>query len=262
MTVEHRSDNRNSTLQTLSRGLDLLQVLADAGGELGVRELARSMELGPPMVQRLLNTLAAHGFVEQNRHTRKYAVGHRAFMIGKSYVTSSSVVEAAMPVLRGLVAESDLNAYVGEIRGDYALYLLVLQSRGPVAVRATPGQRAALHTTAMGKALLAEMDRDAVMRLIGPGPLDARTPRSITDLSALLDELDTIRSTGLAISDEENLPGVYAVGAALRDADGHVTASVSLACPAAMANADARVGIGAQVREAAAQISRRMGAGL
>lgn len=260
MTVEHRSDNRNSTLQTLSRGLDLLQVLAEAGGELGVRELARSMQLGPPMVQRLLNTLAAHGFVEQNRQTRKYAIGHRAFMVGRSYVTGSSVVEAAMPVLRSLVAETDLNAYVGEIRDDYALYLLVLQSRGPVAVRATPGQRAPLHTTAMGKALLADMDADAIVRLIGPGPLAARTPRSITALPALLDDLATSRATGVAICDEENLPGVYAVGAPLRDANGHVCASVSLACPAAMADADARLRLGRHVREAAAQISRRMGA--
>jgi DNA-binding IclR family transcriptional regulator len=260
MTVEHHSDNRNSTLQTLSRGLDLLQVLADVGGELGVRELARSMELGPPMVQRLLNTLAAHGFVEQNRQTRKYAIGHRAFMVGKTYVTGSSVVEAAMPVLRSLVAETDLNAYVGEIHENYALYLLVLQSRGPVAVRATPGQRAPLHTTAMGKSLLADMESDAVLRLVGPGPLTARTPRSITTVPALLDELATIRVTGVSICDEENLPGVYAVGAPLRDANGHVTASVSLACPAAMADDEARSQLGAQVREAAAQISRRMGA--
>lgn len=260
MTVEQRSDNRNSTLQTLSRGLDLLQVLADAGGELGVRELARAMELGPPMVQRLLNTLAAHGFVEQNRQTRKYAIGHRAFMVGRSYVTGSSVVEAAMPVLRTLVAETDLNAYVGEIRDDYALYLLVLQSRGPVAVRATPGQRAALHTTAMGKALLAEMSSDDVLRLLGSGPLEAHTPRSITTMPALLDDLHTIRTTGVAICDEENLPGVYAVAAPVRDANGHVCASVSLACPAAMADAEARARLGAQAREAAAQISRRMGA--
>jgi IclR family transcriptional regulator, KDG regulon repressor len=260
MTVEHRSDNRNSTLQTLSRGLDLLQVLANAGRELGVRELGRTMELGPPMVQRLLNTLAAHGFVEQNLQTRKYAIGYRAFVVGKSYVTGSSVVEAALPVLRVLVADNDLNAYVGEIRDDYALYLLVLQSRGPVAVRATPGERALLHTTAMGKALLAAMEPEAVVRLLGPGPLPAKTPRSITDLSALLDDLARARSTGVAICDDENLPGVFAVGAPLRDANGNVIASVSLACPAAMADAAARTTIAAQVRAAAAQISRRMGA--
>src|SRR4051812_32918763 len=113
MTVEQRSDTGNSTLKTLSRGLDLLQVMADAEGELGVRELARALKFGPPMVHRLLNTLAAHGFVEQNRFTRKYAIGHRAFMVGKRYVISSSVAEAATPVLRSLVADTDLNAYIG-----------------------------------------------------------------------------------------------------------------------------------------------------
>ena len=87
------------------------------------------------MVQRLLNTLVAHGFVEQSPQTRKYAIGYRAFMVGRGYVAASGIVDAALPVLRALVDETQLNAYVGEIRDDYALYLLVLQSRGPIAVR-------------------------------------------------------------------------------------------------------------------------------
>jgi DNA-binding IclR family transcriptional regulator len=259
MPLERCSDYRNAT-QTLSRGLDVLQRLADARGDMGVRELARTMTLGPPMVQRLLNTLAAHGFVEQNPQTRKYAIGHRAFVVGRSYVAASTVVDAAMPVLRALVDSTDLNAYVGEIRETSALYLLVLQSRGPIAVRATPGDRTLLHTTAMGKALLAHLEPAAVAGLVGAGALAARTPRSITTLPALLEDLAQARAEGVAVSDEENLPGVYAAGAAVRDRTGHVVAAVSLACAAAMADADARAVIRAQVRDAAAQISRRMGA--
>ena len=259
MAVEQCSDNRN-TAQTLSRGLELLQLVADAAGEVGVREIARSLNLGPPMVQRLLNTLAAHGFVEQIPQTRKYAIGHRAFMVGRTYVAANGVVDAALPVLRTLVDEAELNAYVGEIRDVHALYLLVLQSRGPIAVRATPGERALLHTTAMGKALLADMAPAAVVKLIGPGPLQAKTPRSITDVPALLEDLAKARSSGVAISNEENLPGVFAAGAPLSDAHGNVTAAISLACPAAMADESARANICAKVRQAATQISRRLGA--
>jgi DNA-binding IclR family transcriptional regulator len=64
----------------------------------------------------------------------------------------------------------------------------------------------------------------------------------------------------VAISDEENLPGVFAAGAPVRDPFGNVAAAVSLACPAAMADEGARVVICNQVRDAAAQISRRKGA--
>jgi IclR family transcriptional regulator, KDG regulon repressor len=259
MELEHCSDNRNAT-QTLARGLDVLQRLAEVRGDMGVRELARSMALGPPMVQRLLNTLVAHGFVERNPKTRRYAIGHGAFVVGRSYVAGSGVVDAAMPVLRALVDATDLNAYVGEIRDRSALYLLVLQSRGPIAVRATPGDRTLLHTTAMGKALLAEIDPAAVADLIGPGPLPARTPRSITTLPALLDDLARTRASGVAVSDEENLPGIFSAGAPLRDSFGNATAAVSIACSAAMADAAARAVMCQQVREVAAQISRRMGA--
>jgi DNA-binding IclR family transcriptional regulator len=259
MEVQHCSDNRNVT-QTLSRGLDLLQTLAAARADMGVRELARALNLGPTMVQRLLNRLVAHAFVEQNAQTRKYAIGHRAFVVGRGYIAGSGVVDAAMPVLRAIVDATELNAYLGELRDRFALYLLVLQSRGPIAVRATPGERTLLHTTAMGKALLAGKDRASIEALVGAGPLPARTPRSITRLPELLKDLARARETGVTISDEENLPGVFAAGAPVHDSHGNVVAAVSLACPAAMADEEARAVICNQVRDAAAQISRRMGA--
>jgi DNA-binding IclR family transcriptional regulator len=175
MSLEQCSDNRNGA-QTLSRGLELLKYLATADEDMGVRELARTLALSPPMVQRLLNTLAAHGFVEQTPQTRKYAIGHQAFAVGRAYLAAGGVVDAALPVLRTLVDTTELNAYVGESREAHALYLLVLQSKGPIAVRAVPGERTLLHTTAMGKALLLDMGPDEVAKLVGPGPLQARTP--------------------------------------------------------------------------------------
>jgi len=259
MSVEQCSDNRNAA-QTLSRGLELLKRLAAADEDMGVRELARTLALSPAMVQRLLNTLSAHGFVEQTPQTRKYAIGHQAFMVGRAYLVTGGVVDAALPVLRSLVDSTELNAYVGEMRDAHALYLLVLQSKGPIAVRAVPGERTLLHTTAMGKALLVNMAPDAVAKLIGPGPLQARTPRSVTRLSVLLAELADARASGVTISDEENILGVFSAGAPLIDAEGNVVAAVSLACPAAMADAAARATICKQVRQVATQISRRLGA--
>jgi IclR family KDG regulon transcriptional repressor len=259
MNLEQCSDNRNAA-QTLSRGLELLKRLATADEDMGVRELARTLALSPAMVQRLLNTLAAHGFVEQTPQTRKYAIGHRAFMVGRAYVAAGGVVDAALPVLRTLVDTTELNAYVGEMRDAHALYLLVLQSKGPVAVRAVPGEHTLLHTTAMGKALLVDMAPDAVVKLVGSSPLQARTPRSITDVSSLLADLADARASGVTISDEENIPGVFSVGAPLSDAEGNVVAAVSLACPAAMVDASARTTICMQVRQVASQISRRLGA--
>ena len=112
----------------------------------------------------------------------------------------------------------------------------------------------------MGKALLFDMAPDAMVKLIGAGPLRAKTPLSITSLPALLKDLAKARANGVAISDEENLPGVFAAGAPLLDADGHVTAAVSLACPAAMADKSARAKICTRVQQTAVQISRRLGA--
>jgi IclR family transcriptional regulator, KDG regulon repressor len=253
-------DNRNNINQTLLRGLSALEILAEADDEMGVRDLSRLLGLGPPMAQRILNTLLCRGFVEQNSKTRKYSIGHQTFVVGRKYVTANGLIETALSVLRRVVDETQLNAYIGELANGYAVYLLVLQSRGPIAVRATPGERASLHSTAMGKALLAAMDRAEIVRLIKANPLTAKTPKTITKLPALLSDLELVRSRGFAISDEENLPGVFAAGAGIQDALGRTTAAISFACPTAQADKSTCATICDQAKRAAMEISMRLGA--
>ena len=88
MSLEQRSDNR--TAQALSRGLQRLQHPAVADGNVGVRKRTRTLRLRPAALQRLLDTLAERRFVEQTAETWKYAVGHRAFMVGRACLAAAA----------------------------------------------------------------------------------------------------------------------------------------------------------------------------
>lgn len=249
----------NAANQSVARALQILRVLADAPDGIGVRELARSIDVSPSIAQRLISTLAEYGFAEQEP-SRRYRVGVQAFAVGNAYLSAHALVRAGLAELRELAETHRLNSYLGVLRGRDVVYLIALQSSGPIAIKSSPGERTRLHTTALGKAMLAQMSDEDAARLLGPPPFERLTAKSRTRLAPLLADLHAARRSGYAISDEENLVGVYAVGAAVRDADGATVAAISGALPRHDVNRANLPKLCKLVREAAERISVRLGA--
>ena len=265
MVPERRSDKKNTTIavgpsQSLARGLAVLELVAEAGEELGVRDIARRVSLAPSIAQRLVSTLAALGYLEQSPTTLKYRVGYRAFQVGGAYIAHSDVNQASLPELRQLAERHDLNGFLGVLRDRKIVYLATVQSRGPIAIRNVPGSETFLHSTALGKALLAEKPESEVVELLGEEPFKALTAKTKTSLSAILQELAEVRRLGYAISDEENLDHVFATGAAVRDATGQAVAAISGALPRNQLRDEEIMQLCALVKEAADRVSRRLGA--
>ena len=253
-TIVGRGEN-----QSVARAVDILSLVANAAEPLGVREIARRLALAPSNVQRLIKTLARAGFLEQTEETLRYKVGYRAFQVGSAFVGQSNLYSAVMPELYALAARH-ITGFLGVLRDRSVLYLATVQSEGPIAITHRPGSRTHLHSTAMGKALLAEMNDDDVRALLGAHPLPRLTPRTKVSLPQLMKDIETIRRVGFATSEEENRQGFFSAGAVVRDASGAVIAVVSGAVPAAMLKASDRATIARQVLEAAQKASRKLGA--
>ncbi len=247
------------TNQSLARGLTILEAFSRETPELGVREIARLSGIGRSIAHRLVQTLAARGFLEQNPETLRYRIGARAFEVGHQYATTSGVEDAALPILRGLTKDHELNAYLGVLRGDHVVYLVALQSRGPIVIRATPGSRTHLHSTALGKVLLGAEPEARARALLTAVPLPRLTRATVVDVDAVVAELREVRRLGYAVSNEENIAGVLAVGAPVRDRSGRVIAAVSGACPRYLTPDDRLGSIADVVVAAAARISRNLG---
>lgn len=247
------------TNQSLARGLTILEAFSRETPELGVRELARRCGISRSIAHRLVQTLAARGFLEQNPETLRYRIGGRAFEVGHRYATASGVEDAALPILRGLTKDHELNAYLGVLRGDHVVYLVALQSRGPIVIRATLGSRTHTHSTALGKVLLAAEPESSARALLGGRPLPRLTRATLVDVDAVMAELGEVRRRGYAVSNEENIAGVLAVGAPVCDRSGRVIAAVSGACPRYLTPDDRIAALAAAVVDAGARISRNLG---
>lgn len=244
---------------SLERGLSVLRELGGAQGVLGVRELSRRLDLSPPAVQRILNTLADYGYVEQDPVSRRYRLGPALVSLTQYMLREDRLIQASQAELETLAEEGCFNAFLGIRRGDQGIYLRVAQSRSPVVIRSSPGETFALHSTALGKALLLDLERDAIAAIMGEGPLERLAPRTITDVNALASQILDARSIGYTTCLDENFVGLIAVGAPIRDARGGVVGGISVAYPKSVGPEVKIPHIGKKIVVAAGRISARLG---
>ncbi|HEU5017559.1 MAG TPA: IclR family transcriptional regulator [Pseudolabrys sp.] len=256
MAGREKSDGGN---QSVARALTILNLLASRSEPLGVREIARQLRLAPSIAQRLLKTLAKAGFLEQTGTTLRYMIGYKAFQVGNAFTAQTNLHSAVMPELYAL-AEQQINGFLGVLRDRSVVYLATVQSNGPVALNHRPGAQAHLHSTAMGKALLAEMPEDEAQALLTQRALPRLTPHSRTNPTQLMAELRSARARGYTTSEEENRAGFFSAGAVVRDATGRGIAVISGAVPITGLKEQDRARIGRLVVEAAHNASRKLGA--
>lgn len=245
--------------QSAARVISVLNVLSETS-ELGVRDIARRLSLAPSVVHRLLHTLGEFGYIERAADGQKYRLGYRAFQVGQRYLQQTDLHAISLPELRLMAERDQVNSYLGVLRDKSVVYLEALQSRGPIAITGLPGARAHLHSTAFGKSLLAELDDNEVARLLGNEPFRRLTPKTKIRLRPLLQELNDVRRLGYAVSDEENIENVFAVGAVVRDSSGRAVASVSGAVQHHQLRKSDIERLCGVVVNAAERISRRLGA--
>ena len=217
--------------QSLERGLDVLEIVEAAPTDIGVREIARRLDLSPTIVQRLVSSLSRRGYVEKNYETARYRLGFRARALGANSEQGSDYIVAARRELEKLAREHRLNGFVSVLHGGRAVYLLAVQADGPVAIKVAPGSEMPLHSTSAGKVLLASVSDAEARKLLGHGRLPAITPHTVTDPASLVASLARVRRQGYATVNEENIRGVLSVAAPIHDGTGRVIAALSVAFP-------------------------------
>jgi len=204
-------------------------ILDKAAAPMGVREIARQLDVNATIVQRLINTLSQNHFVTQDQDTRRYSIGYRAFGLGWSLTKKDRLISVAKPELDMLASRYQLNGYLGVLRGSRAVYILSTQSEGPIVIRSVPGSETYLHSTALGKVLLAGLPDDQVEKLLTGERLEQVTPKTCTDPAILIEQIRQVRRQGYAMIAGENISGVVSVGAPIRDASERTVAGLSTA---------------------------------
>jgi IclR family acetate operon transcriptional repressor len=199
------ADSPTEGVKSVARVFDLLELIADAGGDVTLSELSTTAELPLPTIHRLLRTLVSLGYARQLAN-RRYALGPRLVRLGE--VANRQFGQLAKPQLKDLVSRLGETANLATIDGDQVIY--VSQAPSPHAMRmfTEVGRRSGLHNTGVGKAILSQFDDDAVRDIIARTGLPKTTEHSIDSIDALLEDLHVSRERGYAIDDNEQEIGV------------------------------------------------------
>ncbi|MEO3884018.1 IclR family transcriptional regulator [Nonomuraea sp. B5E05] len=216
------------SVQSVERALDVLEALAEHGGEAGLSEIAARTGLPYGTIHRLLQTLLARGYVRQESD-RRYALGGGLVRLGG--IAESMVGVWAQPYLGKMVELSGETANLAVLEGDFIVYVAQAPSPRRLRMFAEVGRRVLPHSTAVGKVLLAGRPASEAVAVFERTGMPRRTPNTITELTAMLAELERVRSCGYAMDLGEEELGVHCLAVPVWDGD-RVVAAMSVSGPA------------------------------
>ena len=254
-----RREKSNYVIQSVSHALDVLEQFAGESEELGVTELSKRLKLHKNNVFRLLATLEARGYIEQNRATENYRLGIRCLQLGQGYVQHMGLLRQAHPIMTELVRQVRETTYLAVLRRGTVVPVDVVEAERAVRIVSQLGETLPLHCTAAGKAHLAFETEDDVRALL-PDRLTRFTERTVTERQALLQQLRTVAAAGYAVDLGEHVEEIRAVAVPVRDYTRNVVAAVAVAAPASRLTSERiEKEVAPLVLKAGAELSSRLG---
>ena len=222
-------ENREPRNSTVDRALRVLEAFLSDDEALGVLELSRQLDLDKSVIHRILSTLVARRFLEQDPSTRRYRVGLRVWELGQRYMSGQLLKDLAEKELTRMIASHPYaTGYLAQLDGGDVVVVSTVRGPGPINVYIDPGSRLVGEATTTGRVLLAQLAPAEAERIVSRRRLRGKADRPAEDLGRLSIDLAEIRERGFASSVGRYTPGVGTVAHAVVDSTGVPLMSLSV----------------------------------
>lgn len=236
-------------VQSLQRGLAVLDFLVERGEPLRSSEIATHFAIDKANASRLLKTLHEAGYVERIAD-RRYVLGEKMLNTGGNQLEGViELRERTHSLLEDLVEVSGECAHLAVLVGDKVWYIDKVSSPHALRVDHPVGALSPLHCTALGKAFLTFTSKQVT------GELARYTENTMVDRAEIERYVAASHPLGYATDDEEFSPGVRCVAAPIRDQNGRMVAAVGLSGPAARVDRERMADLGRLVRDRSNELS-------
>ncbi|MDR7302528.1 IclR family transcriptional regulator [Haloactinomyces albus] len=222
--TEQPKSGQGGGVQSVERTFELLELMADAGGEVALSDLAEASALPLPTIHRIMRTLVSRGYARQ-QPSRRYALGPSLIRLGET--ASRALGSWARPYLAELTEATGETSNMAVLEGTQIVYVSQVPSQHSMRMFTEVGRRVDAHATAVGKAVMATMPADTVTQVLSRSSMAPQTERTITTIDDMRTELDKIREVGYALDDGEQEVGVRCYAVAVPDAPAGSAISIS-----------------------------------
>ncbi|MBM3359775.1 MAG: IclR family transcriptional regulator [Betaproteobacteria bacterium] len=198
-----------------ARALDVFEIFGAAREPLSLSEIARTIKVPVSSCHLLLRTLLECGYLYSLGRRKLYYPTRRLYDVARSIAVHDALIEGLRPALASLRDRSGETVILGKRQGDAVLYLDVLESAKTVRYTAHAGEYKPLHSSAIGKALLAALAPEALEEWLASHALERVTPNTLATPAQLKANLQQGRKRGYFVTRGENVVDVLAVAAGL-----------------------------------------------
>ncbi len=219
-------------IQSLDRGLSILQTVATSKHPVSLGELAELLGVDRSSAFRLAQTLRRRGFLSTPAGRKDYVLGPSMWTLPQQYDWSNALVRVARADLKELARSINETAHLAVREGKNALFVDSAHASHVIAVSGRSGEMVPLYCTAHGKALLADMDLREMHAIFGPARLKKFTKTTIGSITALAEECLAIRKRGYATDEAEYSEDIRCVAAPIRLHNGMIVGSIGISAPA------------------------------
>ena len=234
----------------------LLEVIASKDQFFSLQELSEETQLPKPTLHRMLQQLETAGLLQRSVDGRHYGTGVRLRRLAEKLLLNDVSHGARHAVLRHLVEEVGESCNLTALSGSEVIYLDRVETAAPLRFYLQPGSRVPVHCSASGKIFLSEMTPSQRQRLLAHAPLEAFTPKTLTQMDQLEQEIKQIKRQGFGLDNEEFLPGLLCVAMLVPNASGRSNLCVAVQAPIMRLTVDKAMQLLTPLHRAAEALSR------
>jgi len=246
--------------KSAERAMDVLLLLSKSSSPLTLNEICSELDLPRSSGFELVQTLLYKGFLEfDDKRLKTYRLGLAAFETGISYLSNMGIPQQARPLLQELNKQSGGTAFLGIEDKGKIVYLDKAENYSVMRPTAKLGARKLMHSTSLGKALLAAFPAEKVQYILGDGELERRTPYTKVTIAEVMQDLERIRTRGYSIDDREDHLDMFCIGAPVYDRWNQAVAAISVGSLHSNMTQERREDVAKLVVDTAMKLSRQLG---
>ncbi len=254
--LEKKKDS--SIIQSLDKGLYLLEVVEQAGSPITLQKLWQKLHWDKATIFRLLATLERRGYISRNSATKTYTLGMRIYGLYDSLIGGLDIQQITRPYLGKLVEITGQTAHLAVVSEKSVIVIDRVTGSEMLSVNTQIGAREPIHCTALGKAYLSFID-DSEIESYLEMPLEKFTPNTLSTMKQMKAELKKIQKKGYAVDNEEYAAGVRCIGTAIANQNNSPVAMVGISGPKSRIPLKEPNEYSRVIQDFAFEISKRLG---
>jgi DNA-binding IclR family transcriptional regulator len=243
------------SIQSLDRGLTILEAVARSTGPVSLSELNKVLDIDRSSVFRLAGTLKRRGFLAYPTGRKDYILGPSLWRLAHKYDWGNMLIKVSHEHLKVLARETMETAQLAVREGNHSFFIDSAAANQVIAISGRIGESTPLYCTAHGKALIADLEAAELEAILGKASFQPYTKRTVVSVKQLAKVCAETRERGYATDDEEYIEGVRCVAAPIRAEDGQIIGAIGISAPSTRFPKERYEVCGCEVLKAAEQIS-------